>query len=319
MTGKTPRQWGQWVQTLGTMTDAAKLSAKADLCLSAPSPAAVLAAPVLAKHLGISRQAALRRIGSAPCVLASGLDPQPAQRLLALMSALGLRVRLVQSDSAARRVDVSVQLSVWSDAKRLSKRIAAVMDRDPHDIAIALAQPGGLILQDLDGDDANTLCTQLRRTRGLVILRSDPETALYDLFASRPLSIKEDHRLRSCLRLIGSDPDPVTGAVAAGLGRSLRDHVLSHLPDIGLFALDRCFQRYDLILSNVSGWLTKDLADFLAGRTAQPRSRFEVITPDSPLALDLGLSQQVARQFRGDYAAIGLNTRLVLSGRARNT
>ncbi|MEY4871298.1 MAG: hypothetical protein RLZZ563_628 [Pseudomonadota bacterium] len=301
------------------MTDAANLSAKADLCLSAPSPAAVLAAPVLAKHLGISRQAALRRLGSAPCVLATCLDPQPAQRLLALMSALGLRVRLVQSNSAARRVDVSVQLSVWSDAKRLSKRIADVMDRDPHDIAIALAQPGGLILQDLDGDDANSLCAQLRRTRGLVILRSDPETAVYDVFANRPLSDAEGHRLRSCLRLIGSTPDPVTGAVAAGLGRSLRDHVLSRLPDLGLFALDRCFQRYDLMLSDVSGWLTKDLADFLAGRTAKPRSRFEVISPETPLPLDLGLTQQVARQFRGDYAAIGLNTRLVLSGRARNS
>ena len=77
--------------------------------------------------------------------------------------------------------------------------------------------------------------------------------------------------------------------------------------------------RYDLMLTDVTGWVTKDLADFLVGRTAQPRSRFEVISPDAPLALDRGLGQNVARQFRGDYAAIGLHTRLILSGRSRNS
>lgn len=316
---ENPPTWGPRVQTTVAMKDQANLSAKADLCLAATSPAAVLAAPVLAKHLGISQQAALRRMGAAPCVLAANLSPQPAQSLLALMSALGLQVRLVQSDTAARRVDVSVQLSVWSDAKKLSYRLATVLDRDPDDLADALHQPGGLLLPDLDCEEAHALCARLRRNRGLVILRSDPETATYDLFGTRPLSPPEAGRLHSCLRLIGSNPDPVTGALAAGLGRSLRDHVLSRLPDLGLFALDRCFQRYDLMLCDVSGWVTKDLADFLAGRTAQPRSRFEVISSERPLPLDLGLSQQVARQFRGDYAAIGLTTRLVLSGRSGNT
>lgn len=301
------------------MTDAANLSTKASLCLSATSPAAILAAPVLAKHLGISRQAALRRMGSAPCVIASDLDPQPAQRLLALMTALGLQVRLAQTENPPRRVDLSVQLSVWSDAIKLSNRLSLMMGRDPAELCTALSRPGGLILHDIDGDDADALCAKVSRTSGIVILRSDPDTALYDLFSSTPLSDGDHARLQSCLRLIGSSPDPVTGAIAAGLGRSLRDHVLSRLPDLGLFALDRRFQRYDLLLQDVSGWLTKDLADFLAGRTARPRSRFEVISPETPLLLDLGLSPQVARQFRGDYAAIGLNTRLVLSGRSGNT
>lgn len=313
------RSSGSWVQTTGIMTKAAKLSAKANLCLYATSPAAILAAPVLAKHLGISRQAALRRMGAAPCVIASELEPQSAQRLLALMSALGLRVRLVHSDQASFRVDLSVQLSVWSDATKLGKRLSALLGRDAQDLGAALSQPGGLILPDLESEAAALLAARLQRTRGLVVLRSDPETAVYDLFTTQPLSASQVQRLQSCLRVIGSTSDPVTGAVAAGLGRSLRDHVLSRLPDLGLFALDRCFQRYDLILSDVSGWLTKDLADFLAGRTSQPRSRFEVISPETPLPLDLGLSQHIARQFQSDYAAIGLTTQLILSRRSGNT
>lgn len=301
------------------MTDVAHFSAKASLCLSAATPTAHLAAPVLAHHLGISRQAALRLIGSAPCVIASALDPQPAQRLLSILSSLGLRVRLVQQDGTTSRVDLSVQLSVWSDAAKLSDRLAGLLDQNPAEVTASLSRPGGLILADMPADEATTLCNRLRRTRGLVILRSDPETALYDVFATRPLSDDEQHRLQACLRLIGSTADPVTGALAAGLGRSLRDHVLSRLPDLGLFAIDRVFQRYDLMLTDVTGWVTKDLADFLVGRTAQPRSRFEVISPDAPLALDRGLGQNVARQFRGDYAAIGLHTRLILSGRSRNS
>ncbi len=307
------------MQIKDQLTDVAHFSAKASLCLPAATPTAHLAAPVLAQHLGISRQAALRLIGSAPCVIASGLNPQPAQRLLSVLSALGLRVRLVQHDGTTSRVDLSVQLSVWSDAAKLSDRLAGLLDQNPAELAITLSRPGGLILPDMHADEATTLCNRLRRTRGLVILRSDPETAIYDVFATRPLSDDEQQRLQTCLRLIGSTADPITGALAAGLGRSLRDHVLSRLPDLGLLALDRVFQRYDLMLTDVTGWVTKDLADFLVGRTAQPRSRFEVISPDAPLALDRGLGQNVARQFRGDYAAIGLDTRLILSGRSRNS
>ena len=43
------------MQINSQMTDVAHFSAKASLCLSAATPTAHLAAPVLAQHLGISR------------------------------------------------------------------------------------------------------------------------------------------------------------------------------------------------------------------------------------------------------------------------
>lgn len=291
-------------------------SASFTLYLAAPTGVAALAAPVLAAHLGITESLAFRRLSTSPGPIARGLGPQAAQRLFSVLSVLGLQLRLRSNDDKAAQCDLSVQLSVWADPARVSADLATALSRDPANIAQALAQPGGLILQDLSPQQARAARERISPIRGLILLRADRDGALFDLFATRSLTPGEHDRLTDALRVIGARADRLTGACAAGLGPAMRDHVMSRLPDLGLIPLDRSFQRFDLYLTNVTGWVTKDLADFLAARTGQPRARFEVISPANPLLLDHGLTHAVLRQFCADYAAIGLSTRPLLRGLA---
>lgn len=284
------------------------------LYLTAPAGMAAVSATILARHVGISEDNALRRLSACPGPIASGLNAQAAQRLLTLLSALGLRLRLWPDGDQMQQCDLSVQLSVWANPNSTARRLAMVLARDTVDVAAALTRPGGLVLQGLGPLEACRLQDRLAPIRGLVLLRSDHDGALYDLFATRLLTEGEQARLSESLRLIGARADPVTGACAGGLGSTLRDHLLSRLPDLNLVALDRTIQRFDLYLIGVTGWVTKDLADFLAARTGQPRARFEVISPTNPIRLDHGLSHAVLRQFCADYAAIGLMTRPLLRG-----
>jgi len=298
----------------GAMQSTRTGSASFTLHLAAPTRVAALAAPVLAAHLGITESLAFRRLSTSPGPIAQGLAAHAAQRLFSVLSALGLQLRLRRDDDRTAQCDLSVQLSVWADCGRAAAQLATALSRDPADIAQALVRPGGLILQDLSPQEVRAARERISRIRGLILLRADRDGALSDLFATRALKPGERARLADMLHLIGARSDRLTGACAAGLGPAMRDQLMSRLPDLGLIALDRSLQRFDLYLTNVTGWVTKDLADFLAARTGQPRARFEVISPADPLLLDHGLTHAVLRQFCGDYAAIGLFTRPLLRG-----
>lgn len=287
------------------------------LLLTGPVAMAALAAPILASHLGISEGRALRRLTTGPGPIASGLDQIAARRLLALLSTFGMTVRLRPDHDSKLRYDLSVQKAVWAKTDIVSAQLAVALARDPAHISCALDRPGGLMLCDLGLLQAREIGARLARIRGAVVLQTEQEGAIFDLFPPDTLTRSQKTDLFSALRSMGMASDPVTGACATSLNRLQRDHLLGHLPDFGLLALDRRFQRFDLYLTEVQGWVTRDLADFLAVRTGQPRARFEVISSTEPLLIDHGLAHAALRQFRTDYASIGLSTRALLRGLSR--
>ena len=287
------------------------------LLLAAPSEVAHLAAPILADHLGITTGAALQRLTEPPGPIARKLAPQPAHLLYTLLSALGLNLRMQRDDDRSPLCDLSLQPSIWVDPGRLSRRLACVLGMSADAIETAIARPGGLMLTGLPMTEAQALERSLAAMRGLIVLRSERDGALYDLFPTQTLRPSQQDALTAALHAVAARPDPLTGACAAGLDEAARLRVLAAVPDAGLLALDRSIQRFDLHLVGVHGWVTGDLADFLAARTSQPRARFEVISPDDPVTLDRGLTHAVLRQFCADYAAIGLQTRPCLRGLTR--
>lgn len=279
------------------------------------SPAMMAAA--LAPLLGMPTGGLLDRLAEGRVMPVADLDPETARRISVLAAVMDWPVQIGPPLQGGLR-DLSAQLAVWADAERVSARLAPLLGMDQAAVATALARPGGLVLAGLDPSRAAATEGLLRRTRGLVVTASDPATARHDIYPSRPLSRAEAERLSACLGRIGAAGDALTGALASGLSRVLRDHILSRCPDLDLVAIDRRFQRFDLVLTGTCGWVTRDLADFLAARTQQPRARFEALSPAAPVTLDLGLRDTVARQFCGDYAAIGLFVRPVLSHRSGN-
>lgn len=294
-------------------TDAERFS----LHLAAPTAVARLAAPVLASHLGISLSTALHRLTSSPAPIARRLHPMAAERLFVLLSTLGLDLRLSPDDDSAQQCDLSIQRSVWAHPHRTARRLAETLGRDVEEVDLCLSRPGGLILPGLPFGKARQMENRLSAIRGLIILRTDCDGGLFDLFAPRPLTPLQEKRVADAVSAIGARPDSLTGACAAGIDAAVRARLAAQLPDLGLIALDRSIQRFDLHLIGVTGWVSKDLADFLAARTAQPRARFEVISPSHPILLDHGLTHAVLRQFCADYAAVGLSTRPMLRGLRR--
>jgi len=270
---------------------------------------------VLATGLGIDRSEAGARLDSG--IVADNLQADDAVRLRSILSAAGLAATVADARSPSRK-SLSIQLSVWADSARVVRRLAKVLDRDPAEVAARIVRPGGLVFTDLAPAEHARLSALAGRVRGTVLCTSDPDTALFDIYATRKLDHAETQLLDSTLDMAGCRQDNLTGAIAAGLTVDLCNRILSRLPGMGLRCIDQSFARFDLLLTGTSGWVTRDLCDFLAARTQQPRARFQSLSPASPVKLDLGLTARVARQFCADYAAIGLFVRPVLSTRAGN-
>lgn len=270
-----------------------------------------MAAATLQQHLHLSESAALALLCSAPSVLAEGLDGATARRLANLLRSFGLRVRIDGDSGKSALVDLSIQLCLPLRVQRTVRQIMAETGLPAQGIAAALGRPGGLVLSGLHPDEAGRLQRGLGRLNSLKLIESDPASAVYDVFLPDGTV---DGALAERLRMMGAEADPITGAVATGLDLALCRHLVQRFPDAGLLALDRAFQRFDLYLTRVTGWVTRDLADFLVARTGLPRSRFEVLSQGEPLRIELGLTHAAARQFRADYATIGLHTLMVLSG-----
>jgi len=290
---------------------------KQDLTITERPKRPDLVVPVLMRHLGLSWAEAMQRLESPALTLASDLSPAQLRHLQSILSALGVRTR-PGSAACAHAVDLSLQLAVWAKAAEVASRLAAKIGHPVTEVLDALCRPGGMVLPALPDKDAQALLDRLRPIRGLLVTPSDPRTAVHDLYATRPLTVAELARLATARSLIGAMPDPLTEAVAAGLDGASRNLLVSRLADLDLLPLDRRFQRFDLVLTGASGWSRTDLADFLTSRTHLPRAAIEALSPEAPVTLDLGLGWSTARQFCGDYGAIGLFVRPVLSRRGRN-
>lgn len=288
-------------------------TSKLRLVLVSTGPTAHVAVASLVQHLGLSAATALARLTVAPSVLAEGIAPDVARDLAGLLRALGLRVRLDGAPEGDARLDLSIQLSAPVRIQRTIRIVAEQTGISPVDVDMRLGEPGGLVLSGLRPTESGRLRRVLERSSNLVVIESDPASAVYDAFLK---GAKASPDLTDRLRLMGAQPDPITGAVAAGLDLPLCQHLRNRVEQGNMIVLDRAFQRYDLFLSRVTGWVTQDLADFLVARTGLPRCRFEVISDDMPLRIETGLTHAAARQFRADYASIGLHTFLALTASA---
>lgn len=270
-----------------------------------------MATDTLVRYLGLTPEIAMARLSEAPSVLAEAMEAEAARNLSELLRSLGLRVRLDDMDRDERLRDVSIQLTVPVRMKRAVRVLAELTDLSEDEVALRLRGPGGIILTGLSGAETERLRAGTARLGNITFIESDPGSATYDIFLRDG---EAGEGLTDRLRMMGAEPDPITGALAAGLDRALCRHLKSRVDRSDLLILDRNFQRYDLYLTRATGWMTRDLADFLVARTGLPRSRFEILSDELPLRIELGLTHAVSRQFRADYASIGLHTFLLLSG-----
>lgn len=290
------------------------------IVLVAPGPKAELAADLLVAHLGMDPQEAARRLANGPGTLAEAVPAPAAARLLPLLRLFGLRVCLEDAGAPPTepRFDLALQLRPHVRAAQAAPRLADVLHRAPDEVAADLEGPEGLVLRALDWDAASLWRRALPRLPGLRMVISDPETARYDLLSwTQPADPLAAPALTMALARLGVGRCRLTGAVAADVDRVMRDHVLARFPGAGLRALNRDFQRFDLVLRDTGGTVPPDLAGFLAlrrggGRPAGATRTAALRLPDA--VIERGLARAQAMAFRAEYAAIGLAAGLRLSG-----
>lgn len=260
------------------MTAALCSDARYGLYLGVPTMAAPAPRALVAWHLGLEPHRLDRHLRVPGSPLLRGLSRTEATRLRTLLQAVGWPAS-IRADTDVPVTDLSLQPAVWADMAPLVDRLSSLLGDRPSVIQAALLRPGGLVLRADDPRRTRLQNGAADHLRGLTLIASDPQTALHDIFPLRPLS---PHARTAILRQLGPYGGPAcgtTGALAQGLPGSIRDRVLARLDPSEVIAVDRAFQRFELHLIGVTGWVGAELADFLALRTGQPRARFEVISP----------------------------------------
>jgi hypothetical protein len=276
---------------------------------TAASPAVDLAIGSVASLLGIGPRQAADRLASLPSVLAHEVPGPRARQMSAMLTLLGLRVRLdpVLSRKAAVQAgtDFALHPADGADCAVLARLIEAVLGPQ-SDLRARLEGPGGLVLSGLTAAEATDLRKALRHHKGLWMAASDPETAVFDLFAPRT------PRLCAAVSRLGLAPCRFSGATAGAMNLATA-RIVRQEAGPGALLVDRAFQRFDLILRAAPHHAPAELADYLATRPATaPLSAGERMR--LPLRIDADLPRRAAGQFIADYAMMGLDVTARLRG-----
>lgn len=275
-------------------------------------PVPALAASVLSRHMGLSERAVLARLSQGGRVVAEGLAMESARKLCGILTVAGLpcRVEPVGDRGGEERLDVCLFSREAGFARLIAPRMAALLGRSAADVAAALLSSCGLVAEHLPMPMFMNLRKIAREDRRLGLICLSPDEALFDLFAvqaDRPLPVA----LRRDLSVLGFRGCEVTGAVASGLDRRLRDHVLAR-HEGAVFALDRSFQRFDLYMVDTGDLCPDDLRSFLLTRALPYAALSALSKGEQKLRIETGLGARVVRQFMADYAAIGVTTEVRL-------
>lgn len=270
------------------------------LRFTAPCPIAGDLAPVLARGLGLS-PAEVRATQGGTGVLLPSAQVQP-ERAAALARAFGVAVAAPQ---AGQRRSVAFLPRPGAHIAEMAQWLANLTGRASARLSQQLRQPGGAQFLDLPPGQVPQWQAACRHRRDLEMAVSQGEGALHDLFVPIPDALATD------LRALGLSGCAVTGARAAGLDRSMlgwleRRHRLR--------ALDRAFQRFDLLMLGCGRLSPREVADFLGLRTGMGAPDFARASARTPLQIETALPRDTALRFFADYGQIGLPVALLLTG-----
>lgn len=284
--------------------------------LQATSPQMALAADTMARCLHIPVAEALARLAEAPTRLAVELPVARARRLATLLRLLGLRIAVLPGDAGISDAPHSFEVALQASAAEAQGRLAIVVAAQPGG-AVTVDLPSCAVIEGLDWPAVTALRRRIKGVAGLRLLVSDPGQARYDLIPhARPDDPGSAQALGQHLQRLGLGRCGMTGAIGADLDASMRRLVMARFPHAGVIALNRDFQRFDLVLTGTPDPARRELADFLSSRTSLPPSAFAGKLCRTDLRIECGLPRADTLAFQADYAAIGIETvpRLVFTG-----
>jgi hypothetical protein len=281
------------------------------ITVTAASPAAPLASAFIAGKLGIEPARVAEQLACLPAVLAEAVPDQDARRMAAMLSLMGVQVRLDPALSFATAspdlADLALAPAEGADPGALAARLQRVLGdaADP----VRLDRPGGLVLAQLGAEARQRILRALRRVAGLHITVSDPATAEFDLFAPRSIKLCAE------LARLGLGPCRFSGA-AAGAVNLGTGRVLLGVAGPDAMLIDRAFQRFDLHFRAAPGLAQREISAFLETRPGVDRT---ALRASAAPRIDADLSRAAALGFVADYAAIGIEVQARLRGRPQQS
>ena len=284
------------------------------LSLLATSGHAGLAAELLTERFGLSPDYANSVLDQGYGLLIARLGRAEARAAMPLLATLGLRVAIQPCDALPpdEVCDVSIRITEAKYAAKLIvtlERLIGVTGLN----AAAFCGPEGHVVGSLSPAKAEWLCHALRKLAGVSAAVSEHQTARYDLFAEADLTEPEGTAVRRHLRLLGSSSSGFGDAIGSGLDRRVVERVLAKFPDLGLFAANQAFQRHELLIIGKGTLTQQEFIDFLMTRPIAQTIPARELLRSLPLRVESFLTRSAAKQFLGDYSAIGMQaiTRLV--------
>ena len=247
-------------------------------------------------------------------VLSPRFGKAQARAAVPLLSALGLRLAIQPVDALPPDgvCDVSIRLRYLRNALKVTLTLERVLGVSGVNAA-TFDGPQGHIVGSLSPARAERLCVALRPMAGVYCAISEQQTALYDLFTERKLSVTDHAEIKRMLRLMGCGLGGFGDAVGLGLERPVLARLLRAFPGIGLIGIDRAFQRYELLVVGKGALSAREFADFMLSRPATQAIRPRDLMQALPLRLDSWLTRPAAKQFLADCGSIGIRaeTRLL--------
>lgn len=266
------------------------------LRFTAPCPFAGDLAPVLARGLGLSPAEVRTTQGGAGVLL-----PSPRvrpERAAALARAFGWTIE------APARPALAFLPRPGAAIGALARWLADLTRVEAPRLERQLRQPGGAQFHDLPIGLVQDWQARCRTRRDLEAAVSDGAGAVHDLFGPIPVALAAD------LRVLGLAGCAVSGARAAGLdGAMARWLERRH----GVRALDRAFQRFDLMMLGCGRLAPREVADFLGLRTGLGVQDFAAASALAPLRIEAALPRATALRFLADYGQIGVPVALRLA------
>lgn len=268
------------------------------------------AAAAVSKGLGLPPEQVVACLYKAPSVLVDSVEPALADKLVGLLSGIGLGVR-VESDTAPvpepePSLDVALYVRDAAAVVEVAGALSAFLGTPPEQALELVVTPPGVVLGGVSPATVDALQAQLP-PESVDVVASCSETALYDLFAADAPAVVLDG-LRRDLAARGIDVLEVGGLLASGLdyetGTALwRRHQASG----AIRLLNQAFERFDLVLTGSGDAAARaEQLEALTRLAGVPAELAADVLANLPITLEEGIPHDVLPERLGEYAEAGL-------------
>lgn len=264
-------------------------------------------ARVIADGFGLQPEDAIARIYRAPSVLVDDVDTDTADRLVGLLSEIGLEVIAEPSSDPppppSHLYDVSVYVRDERRVKQIAESVAEFVGATDEDALGLLRKPTGVVVGAVSEASVHSLVKRLGD--GVDVAWARPEDSTFSVLVS-PESEIIRRRVIDDLARVGIEVTAESGLVARGLAyTAVRDVWQRHGGSQAVQVVNEAFLRFDVVLDRA------DAADAAVGKTLHrlagvPEDLTDDVVAAAPITLNAAVRSDHIEDLLRQYHEAGM-------------